>query len=417
MGKPYRKTCTAHTDNETWLKVCRMEQMNLFHGGSDPGADFNGKPWTLPTGYTPHLIDEFDVKTIILCKGSVATDARRRFVECICDLYPSARIIDRTDVSHNKIELESKSPSALHQEGKRTLVFGELGDSVRFSDEENNACPNYWHFSVYGFCPYGCRYCYLAGTQGVWFSPTVKIFVNLPEIIERIDRIAKGFNRPTAFYSGKLQDGIALDPLTAYSTVLVPYFAGHPCARQTILTKSDRVERYLDLDHNGHTILSWSLNPPEIADRHETNVPSVEKRIAAMKKCSDRGYPVRAVVMPIILQDGWRDLYRDFLRDLIKEVPLERLTFGGICMYQRAMKLMNEFLGKDNTIAAHIHEKATGDGRIRYSHQKRVEIYRHLISTAKSFRPDLHIALCLETVDVWKDVGISQNIGQCNCVL
>ncbi len=85
-------------------------------------------------------------------------------------------------------------------------------------------CPNYWHFSPYGFCPYDCNY-YLAGTRGVWFSPAVKVFLNLPEIIREIDREANRIARPTAFYVGKLQDGLALDPLTDYSRELVPFFA------------------------------------------------------------------------------------------------------------------------------------------------------------------------------------------------
>ncbi|MCL5960273.1 MAG: hypothetical protein M1358_13345, partial [Chloroflexi bacterium] len=41
----------------------------------------------------------------------------------------------------------------------------------------------------------------------------------------------------------------------------------------TLLTKSDYVERLLDLDHGSHTILSWSVNPPEISAVFEENVP------------------------------------------------------------------------------------------------------------------------------------------------
>jgi hypothetical protein len=56
----------------------------------------------------------------------------------------------------------------------------------------------------------------LAGTPGVWFSPTVKIFLNLEEIVSEVDRTANQLGRPTAFYLGKLQDGLALEPLSGY---------------------------------------------------------------------------------------------------------------------------------------------------------------------------------------------------------
>lgn len=107
----------------------------------------------------------------------------------------------------------------MHYRGKQTLVFGEHRSAVRLSEERGNTCPNYWSFSPYGFCPYECKYCYLAGTKGVSFSPTVKVFLNLPEMLGQIDRIAAQQGRPTGFYLGKLQDGLALDPLTGYSRI------------------------------------------------------------------------------------------------------------------------------------------------------------------------------------------------------
>ncbi|MCX5653310.1 MAG: hypothetical protein NTY65_01460, partial [Planctomycetota bacterium] len=76
--------------------------------------------------------------------------------------------------------------------------------------------PQLLAFLTVRFLPYGCHYCYLAGTPGVRFSPTVKVFLNLPEILAEVDRVAAHLAKPTTFYVGKLQDGLALDPLTGY---------------------------------------------------------------------------------------------------------------------------------------------------------------------------------------------------------
>ncbi len=220
---------------------------------------------SLPADYEPVRPDHFKVSRMFLTKGSVATPERKQFVERICHLYPEAQVEECLDIPHNRMRLGDRDALGLHRAGKHTLVFGELKTALRFSQEEGNACPNYWHFSPYGFCPYGCKYCYLAGTQGVKYSPSVKIYVNLPEMLGEIDHIARRQGRPTAFYLGKLQDALALDPLTAYSTVLVPFFAEHPWARLTLLTKSAHVDRLLGLEHRGHTMLSWSVNPPEVS--------------------------------------------------------------------------------------------------------------------------------------------------------
>lgn len=360
----------------------------------------------------------FEVDRIILAKGSCASPERKRFIEEVAALYPSAQVIEALDKPHNRIELGERDPAKRVSKGKRTLVFGEHKSAVRQSTEEGNTCPNYWHFSPYGFCFYGCKYCYLSGTRGVWHSPTIKIFLNLDEIIGSIDKAARGLARPTAFYLGKLQDGLALDPLTGYCEVLVPFFADHPYARQTLLTKCDDVDRLLGLDHKGHTILSWSLTPPEVASRFEDNVPDVDDRIEAMKKCAKAGYPVRAVIMPVIPSPGWDEIYPSFIRRLVSEVALQRLTIGGICIYKNARRLMDKRLGRSNSVSDNIDESGgPGDGRARYAQRLRTEMYKSIFDAAKETRPDPDLALCLEDKNVWNELDMIDSQGRCNCVL
>jgi len=165
--------------------------------------------------YRPRPAPLFRPTRIVLAKGSNRTQSRRRLAERICAAYPEAEVVEAFGAPHNRVDLGETDPWRLHERGKQTLVLGEHRSAVRFSDEGGNACPNYWHFSPYGFCPYGCHYCYLAGTPGVWFSPSVKIFLNLEEIFGEVDRTATRLGRPMAFYLGKLQDGLALDPLAA----------------------------------------------------------------------------------------------------------------------------------------------------------------------------------------------------------
>jgi len=355
---------------------------------------------------------------IFLAKGSLDTNERRRIAEGVCALYPEAERIERLDAPHNRIDLGEADALARHRAGKRTLVLGVHGSSVRRSEESGNTCPNYWHFSPYGFCPYACAYCYLAGTTGVWHSPTVKIYVNLPEILAGIDRVARRLAKPTAFYLGKLQDGLALDPLTGYSKALVPFFAQHPFAMQVILTKSAGVDNLIGLGHGGRTILSWSVNPPEVAGRFEVGSPSMDDRLGAMERCAAAGYPVRAVLMPMIPLEGWPDIYWRFVGGLLARVPIRRLTVGGICSYRNARRLMERKLGRDNPISRSFEAGGKApDGRLRYPRELRVEMYRRVIGAARQVRPETELALCLEERPVWEAVGLAGSLGRCNCVL
>jgi len=385
-------------------------QQLLFPDGDHQGA--------LPLHYRPRRPAHFPVERIVLAKGSLCTQERREFVERVCAVYPEAAVSRQLGIAHSRIELSVRRPLDGHRLGKRTLVIGELRSAVRFSEEEGNTCPNYWHFSPYGYCPYGCNYCYLAGTPVVWHSPTVKVFVNVPAMVGEMGRIASRLQRPVAFYLGKLQDGLALDGLTGYSTVLVPFFARHPFARQIVLTKCADVANLLDPAHGGHTILSWSLNPPEVARLFEQNAPDVDERLEAMRRCAASGYPVRAVLMPIIPIPNWQGTYAGFIRRLLTTVPIARLTLGGICSYKNSRYLMECRLGPGNVISRNMQRTGRArDGRTRYAQHLRIRLYDHIIRAAREVQPDIPLALCLEELAVWKALGLEERIGKCNCVL
>ena len=367
--------------------------------------------------YQPRPARHFKPDIIVLTKGSFQTTQQRNFIQAICHLYSGAQVIERFDISHNRFELGSSDPLELHYKGKNTLLFGVHKSALRFSDEDGNTCPNYWHFSPYGFCPYDCQYCYLAGTPGVKFSPTVKIFVNIDEILGQIAGAASKLSEPTAFYLGKLQDGLALDPLTGYCRLIIPFFAQQKNARLILLTKSANVDNLVDLDHQDHTILSWSLNPTEISNAFESNIPSPDKRITAMQKCADAGYPLRAVIMPIIPIEGWQKIYTNFLENLFGTVPLNRITLGQICSYSGALQLTERKLGKDNPISRMLQKDKSKDGRIRFPIKARIEVYRYLIDTIRKLQSKLQIGLCMEEADTFKALYMGNTLGCCNCVL
>lgn len=369
--------------------------------------------------YRPRPAPLFRPTRIVLAKGSNRTESRRGLAERICAAYPEAEVVEAFGIPHNRVDLGESDPLRLHERGKQTLVLGEHRSAVRFSEEGGNACPNYWHFSPYGFCPYGCHYCYLAGTPGVWFSPTVKVFLNLDEILGEVDRAATRLGRSTAFYLGKLQDGLALEPLSGYARTMIPFFAQHPYARMVILTKSADVENLPDLEHAGRTILSWTVNAPEVTQLFECSTPNIAARLDAMRRCAQAGYPVRAVLMPIIPLADWQETYGQFMATLLESVPLSRITLGSICSYPQAQRLMELKLGRQNAISTLLGRGPTksDDGRLRFSRSTREEVYRYLVESIRRQRPNLEIGLCLEDEAMFAGLDLTESMGRCNCVL
>jgi DNA repair photolyase len=137
-----------------------------------------------------------------------------------------------------------------------------------------------------------------------------------------------------------------------------------------------------------------------------------------MAQCAAAGYPVRAVMMPMVPVENWQSIYRDFVRRLFGAAPIQRLTLGGICSYPAARRLMEGKWGAANVVSASFAAgKASEDGRSRYDAALRERMYRLVIEAAKELRPNLEIALCLEEPALWRATQLQENIGQCNCRL
>jgi DNA repair photolyase len=138
-----------------------------------------------------------------------------------------------------------------------------------------------------------------------------------------------------------------------------------------------------------------------------------------MEACADAGYPVRAVVMPIIPLPEWETIYSEFLRHLLDRVRLARITLGSICSYPQAMRLTQQKLGPENSISSQLDRRRNGqsDGRSRFPRDLREKVYRHLLDLIQRLAPSLEVGLCLEEESMFDTLGMKASLGRCNCVL
>jgi spore photoproduct lyase len=308
--------------------------------------------------------------------------------------------------------------------GKRTLVLGAIGRVLDQNCEpgmgEQIVCFPYRHFSAVGNCPYDCVFCYLAGNRGNLKCPAVKLYTNLNDVLAAIRKVADAAPEPVLFYGSKLQDFVALDRLTGFSRVLVPFAAAHPNVRLLFLTKAADIDGWLDLDHRGHTILSWTLNAETVVKGYETGTPSLRERLAAARRAAEAGYEVRFIFMPLIPVPGWQAAYAEALANALNAVRPTRLTLGGICMYRSAL---NAMVSRDDVareslapILDNLQPPAFPRDRYRFRPEARQELYSHLIDRARAVEPSLPISLCLETPDLWRAVGLDPAQAKCNCL-
>jgi len=264
-------------------------------------------------------------------------------------------------------------------------------------------CCGYHVVNTITNCPMDCSYCVL---QGYLNNPFLTLYSNWEDLLEEIETFLS--SHPQSFLrlgTGELSDSLALDPVFPISPILIPFFAQRNHAVLELKTKSAEVDHLFHLDHRKRTIISWSLNPPQMIGGEEMGTASLEKRIGAAQKCQERGYPLGFHFDPIIFYQEWEKGYQETIVSLFKKIDSKGIVWislGGF-RYPPQLKAIAKERFPDTKIF--LGELFPGrDGKFRYLKEIRIGMYEKMVGWLRDVNPNLFIYLCMESKEVWERV-------------
>ena len=174
-----------------------------------------------------------------------------------------------------------------------------------------------WQFHLAEGCPAHCQYCYLAGSLSG--PPVVRVFANLPSILDNLARYVRPERPETSFEVSCYTDPLGIEHLTGSLAECIRWFGARPASEGVHLrwvSKFDAVEPLLDLPHQGRTRCRASVNAASVSRRLEGGTAPVHSRLAGLGKLAAAGYPVGLVVAPIMPIDNWEEEYNTLLDDI-----------------------------------------------------------------------------------------------------
>lgn len=157
-------------------------------------------------------------------------------------------------------------------------------------------------------------------------TPFLRVRVEYDKIKKQLAKRLAKTNDPVIFNSGELADSLALDHLTGAGREFIPWFSKTENGHLFMLTKSDNVDDILDLDHQGRTIVAWSMNNDVISKKFEIGAPTFERRLNAAVKVQEAGYPIRIRLDPIVPIDDWEKAYAKTIKSIFDKVSPERMA-------------------------------------------------------------------------------------------
>ena len=191
-----------------------------------------------------------------------------------------------------------------------------------------------------------------------------------------------------------------------------------------LYTKSDNVDHLLNLAHNGHTIINWTLSCDTVAREIEKRTPTMEARIQAAEKCQKSGYTVRFRFSPIIPIKNWQAENRDMIEKLFAKVKPDLITMD-VLGWMSAKQIENAIdisLFDDEyreLVENMAQEGIVNRGKQILPHEARLKIYRFFMEEIRRVSEKTPIAICMETEEMWKDLsdelGMREDNYACCC--
>jgi spore photoproduct lyase len=237
-------------------------------------------------------------------------------------------------------------------------------------------------------------------------NPLLTAFVNHEDLLGELEEVFST-NPSNTFRvgTGELTDSLALDDFLPYSETLIPFFNRQSNAVLELKTKSDQVKNLLKQDDASNVIISWSLNPPEIAEREEKGTPGTLQRLNAARLCADKGYRIGFHFDPVILFPGWEAAYADLIDLMFQNVPakqIEWVSLGGFRYRPNLKKVIQE--RHEGTQLFTQEQLPSEDGKFRYLRPLRNQAFETLRRMIKDRFNDVNVYLCMETKEIWEGV-------------
>lgn len=284
----------------------------------------------------------------------------------ICARYPNATLIpcERYGEIFNRkaqnFRLQKQQPALiLARKHKNPIIEAPAGYGV--GGDRN------FYFSHMMNCVYDCRYCFL---QGMHRSAHQVIFVNFEDYFDHIQNtIEQAPNKQTWFFSGYDCDSLAYEPVTRFAERFIPFFGQYPNAWLELRTKSTQTRRLLKMQPIDNCVIAFSFTPDAITQQLEHGVPSVAKRIEAIKKLQQHGWRVGLRFDPMIYHQQFRENYQTLFTDIFSAINVDDLhsvSLGSFRLPKKFFQTMQGLYPREKLFAGALEEQ---QGMVSYPQQ------------------------------------------------
>ncbi len=182
---------------------------------------------------------------------------------------------------------------------------------------------NNYYFSHMLNCIYDYRYCFL---QGMYQSAHQVLFINYEDFGLQMEQIAAQHRaEPVWFYSGYDCDSLANEPMSRFTDFFIPLIESIDNAWMELRTKSTQIRSMLKLQPSPRVVTAFSFSDHFSHGKLEHGVPSIAKRIDAMRRLIDAGWAIGLRFDPVVYHQHYQTAFVRLLDEIFASIDPQKL--------------------------------------------------------------------------------------------
>ena len=248
--------------------------------------------------------------------------------------------------------------------------------------------PNVFYNTPILNCLYNCDYCFL---QGMYNSGNMVVFVNENDFMSAITEKMRSLNviqNPMIVAISYSTDIMAMENILPLASRWINFAKLQKHLVIEIRTKSALFSLIEKVKPSEQIILSWTLSPEIISAKFESTSPPLKNRLSSAASAVEKGWQVRLCFDPVILFEGWFDIYTAFFNEVFNKIDSKKIRDVTIGVFRMNKDFYKRIKKREPTSELFYQDYEIKDGVVSLEKKVRINALKKVKKVLEKYLPE-----------------------------
>ncbi|WP_419770631.1 MAG: radical SAM protein [Candidatus Marinarcus sp.] len=258
-------------------------------------------------------------------------------------------------------------------------------------------CCNLLTLDAVQSCGFDCSYCSI---QSFYNQDKIGFDSNFKENLKNLQLDP---NETYHIGTGQSSDSLMWGNKEGILDALFEFAFDHPNVILEFKTKSNNIKYFLENDVPKNIICTWSLNTPTIIENEEHLAASLEQRLDAAQKLSQKGVLVGFHFHPIVHYENYLEEYGKVYQSLIESFDAKKValvSFGTLTFIKPVIQKIRSRNFKSKILQMPFID---ANGKQSYPLEIKKEMFKHAYDSFAPWHKEVYFYLCMEDESLWRE--------------